>query len=109
MPAGSAHSSWIHSRVTVFLEKSASGTDDTCARPRRQINGGVYPFEKKLFSRIPARGQVSLEKEVFPRLLLEKRLFGFVTDGYFLDIGVTDDFRRAQSELSERFRINDSH
>jgi NDP-sugar pyrophosphorylase family protein len=96
-------------RVTVFLEKSASGADDTCACPRRQINGGVYLFEKKLFSRIPARGQVSLEKEVFPRLLLEKRLFGFVTDGYFLDIGVTDDFRRAQTELPERFRINDSH
>ena len=75
----------------------------------RQINGGVYLFEKKLLRSIPPRRQVSLEKEVLPRLLLKKRLFGFVADGFFLDIGVPDEFRRAQSELPERFRINDSH
>jgi NDP-sugar pyrophosphorylase family protein len=96
-------------RVTLFMEKSASGTDESCSRSRPQINGGVYLFEKKLLSRIPARRQVSLEKEVFPGLLQEKRLFGFVTDGFFLDIGVPDDFRRAQSELPKRFRIGDSH
>jgi D-glycero-alpha-D-manno-heptose 1-phosphate guanylyltransferase len=98
-----------HGRVTRFLEKSASHAKDTCVRTRRPINGGVYLFERKLLSTIPAREQISLEKEVFPRLLLKKKLFGFVTDGCFLDIGVPNDFRRAQSELPERFRINDSH
>jgi NDP-sugar pyrophosphorylase family protein len=93
-------------RVSSFVEKSASGNG--YPRSRRQINGGVYVFEKKLLGRIPA-GPVSLEKDVFPRLLVEKRLFGFVTDGYFLDIGVPNDFRRAQSELPERFPISDSH
>jgi D-glycero-alpha-D-manno-heptose 1-phosphate guanylyltransferase len=97
-----------HGRVTAFSEKSAGHASDTCARPRRKINGGVYLFEKKLINSITSREQVSLEKEVLPRLLLKKRLFGFVTDGYFLDIGVPNDFRRAQSELPERFRINDS-
>jgi D-glycero-alpha-D-manno-heptose 1-phosphate guanylyltransferase len=97
-----------HGRVTAFLEKSAGHANDTCARPMWKINGGVYLFEKKLLRSIPSRKQVSLEKEVFPRLLRKKGLFGFATDGYFLDIGVPDDFRRAQSELPERFRINDS-
>jgi D-glycero-alpha-D-manno-heptose 1-phosphate guanylyltransferase len=97
-----------HGRVTTFLEKRVSGTNDACACPNWNINGGVYLFEKKLLKSIPTHGQVSLEKEVFPRLLLKKVLFGFVTDGYFLDIGVPNDFRRAQSELPERFRIYDS-
>lgn len=96
-------------RVTVFLEKSASHANDIYARTRQSINGGVYLFERKLLSGIPARERISLEKDVFPRLLLKRKLFGFVTDGYFLDIGVPNDFRRAQSELPERFRINDSH
>jgi NDP-sugar pyrophosphorylase family protein len=91
-------------RIVLFVEKSASD-----AGTNQQINGGVYLFEKRLLRSIPPRRHVSLEKEVFPRLLLKKRLFGFVTDGFFLDIGVPDDFRRAQSELPERFRINDSH
>jgi D-glycero-alpha-D-manno-heptose 1-phosphate guanylyltransferase len=95
-------------RVTSFVEKSASDTDEALACSRLQINGGVYLFEKKLLGRIPARRQVSLENEVFPLLLQKKRLFGFVTDGFFLDIGVPDDFRRAQSELPKRFRNSDS-
>lgn len=97
------------SRVTLFVEKRSSDTGDGFPGATRQINGGVYLFENKLFSIIPIGRPVSLEKEVFPRLLLKKRLFGFVTGGYFLDIGVPDDFRRAQSELPERFRSNDSH
>ena len=31
----------------------------------------------------------------------------FITDAYFIDIGVPDDLRRAQDELPERFSIHD--
>lgn len=96
-------------RIVSFKEKNASETDEAAACSRSLINGGVYLFEKKLLDRIPARRQVSLENEIFPFLFKKKRLFGFVTDGFFLDIGVPDDFRRAQSELPKRFRISDSH
>jgi D-glycero-alpha-D-manno-heptose 1-phosphate guanylyltransferase len=96
-------------QITAFEEKSVGSARGRGAHPRRRINGGVYLVEKKLLSEIPARGPVSLEREVFARLVGNGRLFGFVTDGYFLDIGVPDDFRRAQSELPERFRYSDSH
>jgi NDP-sugar pyrophosphorylase family protein len=96
-------------RVTSFLEKSANRPDDAGASPTRQINAGVYLLEKKLLSQIPADREISLEKEVFPQLAAKKRLCGFETDGFFLDIGVPDDFRKAQSELPKRFRISHSH
>lgn len=96
-------------RVTLFMEKRSRDTKDGYPGSMRQINGGVYLFEKKLLDTIPVGEPVSLEKDVFPRLLLKKRLFGFMTDGYFLDIGVPDDFRRAQSELPKRFGISYSH
>ena len=41
---------------------------------------------------IPA-GVVSLEREVLPTLVGDG-LFGFVTEGLFVDIGVPDDYRR---------------
>lgn len=97
-----------HGRIMAFSEKSSGHANGTCARPMWKSNGGVSVFEKQLLRSIPSRKQVSLEKEVFRLLLRKMYSLGFATDCYFLDIGVPDDFRRAQSELPERFRINDS-
>jgi NDP-sugar pyrophosphorylase family protein len=67
------------------------------------INGGVYLFQRRFFDSIPARRATSLEKEIFPRLV-GGDLYGFVSCGYFIDIGVPSDFERAQTELRKRFR-----
>jgi len=93
-------------RITAFLEKRERGTGKNGEDGRRPINGGVYVFEKKLLSRIHPRWPISLENEVFPRLAAGRRTYGFVTDTYFVDIGIPDDLRRAQTELRERFRVS---
>src|ERR1700741_676724 len=66
------------------------------------INGGVYLFERDVLNMIPADKNVSLEKEIFPSLV-NAGLYGFITSGYFIDIGVPIDFERAQTELPKRF------
>ena len=38
----------------------------------------------------------SLENDGFPRMLTEKQLFGFPSGGFFIDIGVPEDYRKAQ-------------
>jgi NDP-sugar pyrophosphorylase family protein len=97
-------------RLTAFLEKSGKDANGAPSEVQKlEINGGVYLFEKKLLNRIPTQKQVSLEKDVFPDLISKHKVFGFVTDGYFLDIGVPDDFRRAQVDLPERFGVGDTH
>ena len=50
------------------------------------------------------QGKVSLEGEIFPLLAAQGRIHGQVFDGYFIDIGVPDDFDRAQVELPRRTR-----
>ena len=68
-------------RLTGFNEKTAE------ARPG-SINGGIYLMTRKLLEEIP-EGKVSLENEMIPRWLKENRkLGGFVHDGYFIDIGM---------------------
>jgi NDP-sugar pyrophosphorylase family protein len=93
-------------RITAFLEKTERETSKDRKDKKRPINGGVYVFEKKLLSKIHARWPISLENKVFPWLAAGRKVYGFVSDTYFVDIGVPDDLRRAQNELRERFGVS---
>lgn len=93
-------------RVAAFLEKSEIDGSKRSKTQKKLINGGLYVFEKKLLKTICAGKTVSLEKEVFPLLVANKRLHGFECEAYFLDIGVPEDLWRAQSELPKRIRVS---
>ncbi len=93
-------------RIIAFQEKEKNLPEKIDrASPRRfqLINGGVYLLKKQVLAAIPPRRAVSLEKEIFPGIA-GHRLYGFVTQGYFIDIGVPADFARAQTELPRRLR-----
>ena len=75
------------SRLAGFNEKTTQSGPGT-------INGGVYLMRRELLADIP-EGKVSLENEMIPRWLSEGRaLGGFVNDGYFIDIGIPEDYFR---------------
>jgi len=63
------------------------------------INGGVYLLNKELenFESFPAK--FSFEQDFFEKEVANKVLGGFVADEYFIDIGIPEDFYRAQEEL----------
>lgn len=61
------------------------------------INGGVAAFRKTFVDLLAPRG--SFEADVLPGLAETGRLRGLATDGYFIDIGVPDDYARAQTEV----------
>ena len=82
------------SRVTEFLEKT--GTDSPGL-----INAGVYIFDSAILEYIPA-GPVSLEKEVFPRLI-DQGIYALRELGVFIDIGTPADYALAQ-RLFDRLR-----
>lgn len=84
--------------VTSFREKNGTRTPGF-------INGGVYLFEPAVMEEIVRQSAVSLEREVLPAQIAHG-LLAFKTDGYFIDIGVPDDFRRAQSELVAAVRAS---
>jgi NDP-sugar pyrophosphorylase family protein len=102
-PQGSRYGSVrVNARREVrdFVEKSTPDAGDN-KLGRTWINGGVYAFQKELLSMIPSGRTVSLEKEIFPRLVGHK-FYGFPAEGYFVDIGVPADYRRAQQDFPER-------
>lgn len=66
------------------------------------INGGVYIISKSenlLFNGLPEK--FSFETDVLQPQCLNGNLYGIVQDGYFIDIGIPDDYERANTELPQ--------
>jgi NDP-sugar pyrophosphorylase family protein len=67
------------------------------------VNAGVYLLERALLDRIPEGRPVSLERETFPALLADGfHLYGREADGFFVDIGTPDGYRRFGEYVQQR-------
>lgn len=66
------------------------------------INGGIYLLQPDLLTGLQLPGKFSFEQEVLERHLLDFDVFGFRSDSYFIDIGIPEDFKRAQYELRSK-------
>ncbi len=87
-------------RVTAFRERPPAGS---AAGPRGGlINGGIYLFNRSLVQHL--RPACSLEGDVLPGLAAAGVLRGTQAEGYFRDIGVPEDFARAQTEIPALLR-----
>jgi D-glycero-alpha-D-manno-heptose 1-phosphate guanylyltransferase len=83
-----------NSKVISFKEKKYYETSI--------INGGVYALNVPSFmsEKFPVR--FSFEKEYFELYHDTRKIYGLIQDGYFIDIGVPEDFAQAQNDLKQR-------
>ena len=82
-------------KIQSFLEKP-SWDEVTC----NTINAGIYVFDPKALDFIPSKVSFSVERGLFPNLLSRKYpLYGFVSRGYWLDIGTLDKYLQANHDL----------
>jgi len=67
------------------------------------INAGIYLFEPEIFDYIPEGINYSLEHGLFP-LLLQKGLplYGYIYNGYWLDIGTVEKYLQVHFDLMNR-------
>lgn len=68
------------------------------------INAGIYIIKKSLVASIPAGIPYSLERQFFPDLVQNKNLYGFCTNGKFIDIGTPDTYCQAQKFFGDKDR-----
>lgn len=79
-------------RLVSFSEKGGSGPG--------LINAGVYCLARDVFAssgELPSR--FSFEQDFVAVRLQKLRPLGFSVEGYFIDIGVPEDFRKAQLDF----------
>ncbi|HET7418442.1 MAG TPA: NDP-sugar synthase [Solirubrobacterales bacterium] len=81
-------------RVLEFLEKTGEVVPG-------EINAGAYLLERSVLDLIPAGRAVSIEREVFPRLVGEG-LHALLLDGYWMDIGTPERYLQASWDILER-------
>ncbi len=73
-----------------FVEKPQKGQ-----APSNLINAGAYVLSPEIFRYIPEGRAVSIEREVFPKLAEEGKLFGHCIDGLWIDIGKPHEYLEA--------------
>ena len=84
---------WDGDLVTAFHEKAP------CAEGL--VNGGVYAIDRISLDMALYPKKFSFEKEVLEPLADYRLVAGVRQDGYFIDIGIPEDYARAQRELPE--------
>jgi D-glycero-alpha-D-manno-heptose 1-phosphate guanylyltransferase len=80
-------------RITDFKEKSDQPL-------RGLINAGVYLIRKKSFlDNAPPAASFSIEKDFFEKKCRQLMIKGFKFKSYFIDIGIPEDYSKAQNEF----------
>jgi mannose-1-phosphate guanylyltransferase len=82
--------------IIEFVEKPDPAEIDT-----DEINAGAYLLERSVLEEIPPDREVSIEREVFPKLVANG-LFGVRLEGYWIDIGTPERFLQATWDILER-------
>jgi D-glycero-alpha-D-manno-heptose 1-phosphate guanylyltransferase len=67
------------------------------------INAGIYLISRKYFSDFSLPETFSLEKDFIEKKYLNDRFYGFPGSDYFIDIGIPEDYNRAQTEFRQLF------
>lgn len=62
------------------------------------INGGLYLLNRSQFLSLEFPGKFSFEKDYLESTT--EKLMGYVDDGYFIDIGIPEDYQKAQEDFA---------
>jgi D-glycero-alpha-D-manno-heptose 1-phosphate guanylyltransferase len=63
------------------------------------INGGVYALNAEAFLRERLPEKFSFEKDYLEKLFRERPMYALVQDEYFIDIGIPQDYEKAQEDF----------
>jgi D-glycero-alpha-D-manno-heptose 1-phosphate guanylyltransferase len=78
-------------RIDSFTEKGLTGPG--------LINAGIYWFRADALNRVQKRS-FSLERDLMAGYVADLTMYGFVTSGYFVDMGMPEDLERIRRELT---------
>ena len=67
------------------------------------INGGVYLINRNSFNQLNLPQKFSFEKDFLEKYLHILIMIGVQDNGYFIDIGIPEDFKRANEEIKLKY------
>lgn len=64
------------------------------------INGGVYCMSSSVQKELPD-GRFSLEQDFMEKMVREIQMYAFISQGYFVDIGIPEDYEKAKFDFGD--------
>lgn len=89
--------------VTVNEEMQVIAFEEKKYMNEGLINGGVYLLNQQVFSSLAFPEKFSFEKEFLETYVKEFQFMAVVNDGYFIDIGIPEDFKKANEEIKLKY------
>jgi D-glycero-alpha-D-manno-heptose 1-phosphate guanylyltransferase len=81
-------------KITAFNEKGEKSG-------KGLINGGVYLVSKSFFQIHDFPKKFSIEKDCFEKMVDSFPFYGLICRQYFIDIGIPEDYQKAQDDFKE--------
>ena len=81
-------------RILSFVEKPAPGQSSS-----NLINAGCYVLDATVLDAIPPHQEVSIEREIFPKLCQSTRVYGWEHSGFWIDTGTPAAFIKAHQTV----------
>jgi D-glycero-alpha-D-manno-heptose 1-phosphate guanylyltransferase len=63
------------------------------------INGGVYLINREILEKFAAGSKFSFEKDFLEEEVSHLKFGAFISDNYFIDIGIPEDYEKAQQDF----------
>tara|TARA_E500000178_G_scaffold102820_1_gene102411 strand:- start:2031 stop:3245 length:1215 start_codon:yes stop_codon:yes gene_type:complete len=68
------------------------------------MNAGIYFFKKEIFKHIKKNKKISLEKDILPKLILNKKIKGYYSNDFFIDIGTKKNLSFTKKKFIEKIK-----
>ncbi len=72
-----------------------------------KINAGIYVLNGEVLNRIPLK-PTSIEREVFPHIAADNKLYAYTLNGYWMDVGQPRDYLRGLKLHLDSLHIKDT-
>ena len=80
------------------VEDKISSFEEKSYKESGLINGGVYALSKDIFKLVDEE-KFSFEKDIMEKYVESKNFYGYISDTYFIDIGIPEDYSKAQVDF----------
>ena len=70
-------------------------------KKNKLMNAGIYFLKKKCFSRKLTKNFISLENDIILPLIKNKKIRGYLSNNFFIDIGTPTNYLKAEAEFKK--------
>jgi D-glycero-alpha-D-manno-heptose 1-phosphate guanylyltransferase len=89
--------------VTINASQQVVGFNEKQFLEEGLINGGVYLLNKKTFTDIDFPEEFSFENDFLEKYIYTLKLMAVIDDGYFIDIGIPEDYKKAKQDFNIKY------